>query len=151
MSANLVLIYHSIYNFEFFNFIMATRSTDSHLSILLESIRQEHLSIKGTRLPTHYLLCHLSHIEKFQSEDNTRQNYYSVPSARATFEQVKIHYIKANIKMLSEQQCISEITHFHYEYLKLMKISSSKRTSHPKLNEFKDKLHQSMPFWQKRI
>ena len=87
---------------------MATRSTDSHLSILLESIRQEHLSIKGTRLPTHYLLCHLSHIEKFQNEDNTRQNNCSVPSARATFEQVKIHYIKANIEMISEQHCISK-------------------------------------------
>ena len=94
MSDSLRLIYCSIHNIEFFIFLMTTRSTDS----LLESPGQEHLSIKGTRLPTHnqVLLCHLSHIENFQSEDNTRQNYYSVPSARATFEQVKIHYIKAN-------------------------------------------------------
>ena len=70
---------------------MATRSADSRLSILLESPGQEHLSINGTRLPTHnqVLLCHLSHIEKFRSKDNTRQNNCSVPSARATFEQVK--------------------------------------------------------------
>ena len=76
MSANLRLIYHSIYNFEFFIFIMATRSTDSRLSILLESPGQEHLSIKRTRLPTHnqVLLCHFSHIEKFRSEDNTRHH-----------------------------------------------------------------------------
>ena len=110
---------------------MATRSTDSRLSILLESPGPEHLSIKGTRLPTHnqVLLCYLSHIEKFRSEDNTRQNNCSVPSARATFEQVKIHYLKANIEMLS----------------------SSKITSHPKIKEFKEKLHQSMPFWHKNI
>ena len=102
---------------------MATRSADSRLSILLESPGQKHLSINGTRLPTHnqVLLCHLSHIEKFRSKDNTRQNNCSVPSARATFEQVKIHYIKANIEMLSEHQCISKITHLHIEYLKLMK------------------------------
>ena len=132
---------------------MATRSADSRLSILLESPGQEHLSINGTRLPTHnqVLLCHLSHIEKFRSKDNTRQNNCSVPSARATFEQVKIHYIKANIEMLSEHQCISKITHLHNEYLKLKKISSSKRTSHPRITEFKEKLHQSMPFWPKNI
>ena len=97
-----------------------------------DSIHFIHInSIKGTRLPidNQVLLCHLSHIEKFRSEDNTRQNNCSVPSARATFEQVKIHYIKANIEMLSEQQCISKITHLHNKYLKLMKISSSKRTS----------------------
>ena len=128
---------------------MTTRSTDS----LLESPGQEHLSIKGTRLPTHkqVLLCHPSHIEKFWSEDNTRQNNCSVPSARATFEQVKIHYIKANIEMLSEQQCISKITHLHIEYLKLMKKSSSKRSSHPKIKGFNEKLHQLMPFWHKNI
>ena len=98
MSANLRLIYHSIYNIAFFIFLMTTRSTDS----LLESPGQEHLSIKGTRLPTHnqVLLCHLSHIEKFRSEDNTRQNNCYVPSARATYEGVKIHCIKANCEML---------------------------------------------------
>ena len=58
-----------------------------------DSIHFIHInSIKGTRLPINnqVLLCHLSHIEKFRSEDNTRQNNCSVPSARATFEQVKI-------------------------------------------------------------
>ena len=32
-----------------------------------------------------------------------------------------------------------------------MKISFSKRTSHPKIKEFKEKLHQSMLFWHKNI
>ena len=65
-----------------------------------------------------------------------------MPSAIATFEQVKIHYIKANIEMLSVQQCISIIAQLHNEYLKLMKRYSSKRTSDPKIKEFKEKLHQ---------
>ena len=132
---------------------MATRSTDRRLSILLETPGQEHLSIKGTRLPTHnqVLLCHLSYIEKYRSDDNTKQNNCVVPSAKATFEQVKIHYLKANIEMLSEQQCIILIKKLHNEYLKLKKLQSSRRASHPKIKDFKEKLHQSMPFWHKNI
>ena len=69
---------------------MATISSDTRLSILLETPGPQHLSISGTRLPTHnqVLLCYLSHIEKFRREDCTKMVKVSVPSLDATFEQV---------------------------------------------------------------
>ena len=104
---------------------MATRNSDTHLDILLETPGSQHLSISGTRLPTHnqVLLCYLAHCENFRSEDSTKNAKVYAPSLNAVVEQVSLHYCKANIKLLQKSCCWVKITKLHEEYITLKKTS----------------------------
>ena len=78
---------------------MATRASDTRLSVLHDTPGTEHLQICGVRLPTYnqVLLCYLAHMDKHRREDKSKMMKLSRLSSNCVVAKVVEHYQKAHI------------------------------------------------------
>ena len=133
--------------------IMATRSCDKRLSVLTETPGFHHLEIHGNKLPTYQqvLLCHLSHMDKMQLENSTKNVTLSRNSANCVVTEVLRHYQKAHIIVIQTHKMAEKVEAWHTEYSKLMKLNPERRIRNPKVQLFNGKLNKTMPFWPRNI
>ena len=71
---------------------------------------------------------------------NKNMNLY-----RLAVGEVTVQYRKAHITM-TENKMKHKILKLHQEYASLRKLSPERRCDKPKMKEFQDKLHKTMPF-----
>ena len=68
-------------------------------------------------------------------------------SANLVVAEVLGHYKKARVPVLHEKKMAEKIIELHSLYKSLFKIIPEKRNGHRKVEEFQEKLKQTMPFW----
>ena len=93
------------------------RSSNKFKNILSQSPSDEHLQIKGSKLPTHeqVLLCFLANLKKLKDEKSkvTRVKW---EAAKKVVAQVLIHYNKAGIKTKDEKNMAKIIEQLYADF-----------------------------------
>ena len=129
---------------------MATRGKDSRLDILETSPGEEHLNIKGSKLPTYnqVLLCYLSKLNQLRQEDSCKNSKLSWDAGQHVASEVLKHYEKAHIPIIQNRSVISKIIKFHdNDYSKCVKIPRDRRNNSPQIAAFRETLRKTMPFF----
>ncbi len=118
------------------------RSADNRLKVLNQSPSSQHMEISGFRLPTYeqVLLCYMAFMKIKRAEEPSGKVTRVV--SKLVVEEVVDHYKKANIATKNEKKCAEAIEKLNKEYININKKKNPQR-----IEEFRQKLKITMPFW----
>ena len=99
------------------------RTNSTQIKLLGESITDEHLSIKGNKLPNtkQVLMSYLSARNQVRRLDNIKQSKIGFKSKLLVIKEIQDHYNKAGIKVKSSNNIIHYIETIHKQYLASVK------------------------------
>ena len=126
---------------------MNTRCLDKCKAVLGETAGFQHLTIKGSRLPTYHqvLLCYLANKEKYKLKYGMTAKIQR-PVSKIVVNEVIVHYKKAHIANISLTKMCEKVESLVDDYRNVCKAYN-----YTMVEKFKKKLNQTMPFWPRDL
>jgi hypothetical protein len=86
----------------------------------------------------------MSNMDKFREEDASKNSKLTRMVSKVVVDKILIHYQKAGIGTKSHHKMAEDVENIHSEYVKV-----NKKKNPGRINEFREKLKKTMPFWTK--